>query len=386
MGEHDDNSLTAQLVVQRLAMPGVLDHTPVQRKYERLQQGTVKHELTAQLHQRATVSGEAGGSSLVLRRSPEHADASAEGLPVSAGTTSVAAAGSIPISRASSPVVQRAALPGAESTAVTERLASRAHSPGVLAVGSTISRPAATSPFSNAPAFAAQLQSRHGVTSSESAAAAAPVQAAPAPPISRAPAGVIRRQVDAANSTASPSSHDTASVVPALSPVSRGMGAASASAEATADKPMLARKAFPASAVGGTVRQADMPQAGNGSPAAPDLRMAVSPQVPGIPMIPAARPLLSAGSAAGEPLVLRRKLAAPAQSSTPFPTFMPPAGVELPREETPAPLQSKPNPYVAMKAGAQTGSDIDRIADEVARRLMRRLEIERERKGIRQWR
>jgi hypothetical protein len=389
MNDYDDNSLTAQLVVQRLAMPGVLDHTPVQRKYERLQQGTVRHELAEQLHQRATASGEAGGSSLVWRRSPERVDSNAEGLPVSAGTTSVAAAGSTPISRATSPIVQRSALPGAESTAVTDRLTSRAHSPGVLAVGSTgstISRPAATSSFSNAPAFAAQLQSRHGVTSSESAAAAAPVQAAPAPPISRAPAGVIRRQVDAANSTASPSSHDTASVVPALSPVSRGMGAASASAEATADKPMLARKAFPASAVGGTVRQADMPQAGNGSPAAPDLRMAVSPQVPGIPMIPAARPLLSAGSAAGEPLVLRRKLAAPAQSSTPFPTFMPPAGVELPREETPAPLQSKPNPYVAMKAGAQTGSDIDRIADEVARRLMRRLEIERERKGIRQWR
>jgi hypothetical protein len=104
-------------------------------------------------------------------------------------------------------------------------------------------------------------------------------------------------------------------------------------------------------------------------------------------MMPVARPLLSAGSAAGAPLVLRR-MAAPAQSSTPFSTVMPPAGVQLPREETPAPapLQSKPNPYVATKAGAQSGSDIDRIADEVGRRLMRRLEIERERKGIRQWR
>jgi hypothetical protein len=103
-------------------------------------------------------------------------------------------------------------------------------------------------------------------------------------------------------------------------------------------------------------------------------------------MMPAARPLLSAGSAAGGPLVLRRMLAAPAQSSSPFPTVMPPPTVQLPREETPAPLQQKPNPYGETNAGAQTGSDIDRIAEEVGRRLMRRLEIERERKGIRQWR
>jgi hypothetical protein len=36
--------------------------------------------------------------------------------------------------------------------------------------------------------------------------------------------------------------------------------------------------------------------------------------------------------------------------------------------------------------GAHTGAEIDRIAEEVGRRLMRRLRIERERKGIRQWR
>jgi hypothetical protein len=103
-------------------------------------------------------------------------------------------------------------------------------------------------------------------------------------------------------------------------------------------------------------------------------------------MMPAARPLLSAGSAAGAPLVLRRMLAAPAQSSPSLPTVMPPATVQLPREETPAPSQKNPDPAPATKVGAHTGSDIDRIAEEVGRRLMRRLEIERERKGIRQWR
>jgi hypothetical protein len=376
MSGQNDNSLTARLV-QRLAVAGVLDRTPVQRRYERLQQGMVKHELTEQLHQRATASGDADGSSFVWRRSPERTDASAEGLPVSPGTASVAAASSTPISRVSSPavpVVQRATLPGAESAAVTERLMSRAQSPGVLAVGSTISRPAATSSFSDAPAFAAHLQSRYGPTSSASAATA-PVQAAPAPSISRAPAGVIRRQVDAANSTTSPSRHDTASVAPASSPVSPGIGAA----------PMLARKAPAVSAMGRTLPLAG-PLAGTGSPAAPDSRTADSPQTAGIPMMPAARPLLSAGSAAGAPLVLRRMLAAPAQSSSPFPTVMPPPTVQLPREETPSRPQQKPDPAVATKVGAHTGSDIDRIAEEVGRRLMRRLEIERERKGIRQWR
>ena len=57
MSGQNDNSLTARLV-QRLAVPGVLDRTPVQRRYERLQQAMVKHELTEQLHQRATASGE----------------------------------------------------------------------------------------------------------------------------------------------------------------------------------------------------------------------------------------------------------------------------------------------------------------------------------------
>jgi hypothetical protein len=65
---------------------------------------------------------------------------------------------------------------------------------------------------------------------------------------------------------------------------------------------------------------------------------------------------------------------------------MPPAVVQLPREETPSPLQQKPEPPVAKSMGAHTGAEIDRIAEEVGRRLMRRLRIERERKGIRQWR
>jgi hypothetical protein len=377
MSGHD--SLTARLAVQRLAMPGVLDRTPAQRRHERLQQGTVRHELTERLHQRATASGEAGGSSFVWRRSPERADATAEGLPVpAAATTSVPVAISTPISRANSPVVQRATLPGAESEAVTARLTSRAQAPGVVAAGSTISRPAATGSFSNAAAFAGHLQSRYGVTSSE-AAAAAPVQAAPAPSISRAPTGVVRRQVDAATSTAPPAGHDTASVVPALSPVSLGIAAA----------PTVAREAAAASALGSTLPLLGTlsgPPAGHGLLATPDSRTPDSPRAPGIPMMPAPRPSLSAGSAAGVPLVLRRMLAAPASSSTVLPTVMPPPTVQLPREETPAPLRQKPDSAVAMKAGADTGSDVGRIAEEVGRRLMRRLEIERERKGIRQWR
>ena len=330
MSAHD--SLTARLAGQRLAMPGVLDRTPLQRRYEGLQQGTVTHDLTERLHQRATASGEAGGGSFVWRRSPERAEASAEGLPASAVTTSVPAANSTSISRASSPVVQRATLPGTESATVTGRLTSRAQSPGLLAVGSTISRPAAAGAFSNAPAFAAQLQSRYGVISSESAAAPAPVQATPAPSISRGPLGVVRRQVDAATSTTPLSSHATASVVPALSPVSRGRLAAA--------RP--ARTAPEVSAMSGTSPLAG-PLAGNGSPAAPDSRTAGSPRVPGIPVMPAARPLLSAGSRAGTPFVLRRMLAAPAQSSTPLPTVLPPPGVQLPREETPSPAQQKPD-------------------------------------------
>ena len=103
-------------------------------------------------------------------------------------------------------------------------------------------------------------------------------------------------------------------------------------------------------------------------------------------MMPAAGPLVSAGSAAGAPLVLRRMLAAPAQSNALVPAVLPPAVVQLPREETPSPSQQKLEPPVAGKLAAHTGSDIDRITEEVGRRLMRRLRIERERRGIRQWR
>jgi len=238
-------------------------------------------------------------------------------------------------------------------------------------VGNTISRPAATGSFSNAPAFAEHLQSRYGVSSSEVAAAAAPVPAASTLSISRAPAGVVRRQVDVATPTAPASSHESASVVPSLSRVSRGISAA----------PMPPGKALAAGTMAGT-----LPLAGDGSLAAPDPRPADTPRVPGIPMMPAAHPLLSAASAAGAPLVLRRMLAAPAHSSTPLPTVMPPAVVQLPREETSSPSQPTPEPVAATRAAVHTGSDIDRIAEEVGRRLMRRLEIERERKGIRQWR
>ena len=103
-------------------------------------------------------------------------------------------------------------------------------------------------------------------------------------------------------------------------------------------------------------------------------------------MLSAARPLLSAGSSAGAPLVLRRMLAAPVQSSTPVPAVLPPAVFQLPREETPSPLPPQPVAPVAQAMGARAESEIDRIAEEVGRRLMRRLRIERERKGIRQWR
>jgi hypothetical protein len=79
-------------------------------------------------------------------------------------------------------------------------------------------------------------------------------------------------------------------------------------------------------------------------------------------------------------------LAAPVQSSTPVPAVLPPAVVQLPREETPSPLRQQLEPPVAKKLDAHTGSDIDRLAEEVGRRLMRRLRVERERRGIRQWR
>ena len=108
--------------------------------------------------------------------------------------------------------------------------------------------------------------------------------------------------------------------------------------------------------------------------------------MPGIPMPAEARPPLPAGSAAGAPLVLRRTLAAPSHSIAPLPTIVPPGAVQLPREEAPAPLPQRLDAAVAGRVGADPGSDIDRIAEEVGRRLMRRLEIERERKGIRQWR
>lgn len=238
-------------------------------------------------------------------------------------------------------------------------------------MGSTISRPAAPGSLNNVPAFAAHLQSRYGATPSDGAPAT-PVPAAPVLSISRAPAGVVRRQADSSSPTASPSSsHDSASVVPASSRASRAIAAA----------PMPPHHAPAVTAMAGT-----LPLAGTRSLAAADSRNADSSRVADLPMTPAARPLLSAGSAAGGPLVLRRKLATPAQSSTTVPAVLPPAVVQLPREETPSASQRNLEPLAAQRLAPDTGSDIDRITEEVGRRLMRRLQIERERRGIRQWR
>src|SRR5215218_1872158 len=247
MARHDDHSPIARLASERLAMPGVVDRAPAEGRYERLQQGTVKQELTERLSRRATASGDGGGASLVWRRSSAPAAPSADGLPapVTPGSVpvtarSVPAPGSGPGSRTNSPVVQRATASEAETSAVTARLASWAQSPGVLATGSTISRPAEAGSFSNAPAFAASLQSRYGVTSSDAAAAVAPAQAAaPTLSISRAAAGVVRRQVETSSATAPPSSHGSGSVVQTSSRASRLAAAA----------PLLARQAPAATAM-----------------------------------------------------------------------------------------------------------------------------------------
>jgi hypothetical protein len=103
-------------------------------------------------------------------------------------------------------------------------------------------------------------------------------------------------------------------------------------------------------------------------------------------MTPATRPLVPAGSAAASPMVLRRMLAAPASSGTVLPGVLPLAAVQASREEPPSPLPQRPAPRAATGVHTPTAPDIDRIAEEVGRRLVRRLEIERERKGIRQWR
>jgi hypothetical protein len=379
MSRRDESTLTARRAAQRLHRPGVLDRTPVEQRYERPHQGAVVHELTDRLHQRAEAAGEAGGTSFVWRRSPAAADASADGLmmPVTSASVPTAppivpATSSTPLSRTTAPVVQRAALPEPEAAAMTARLTSRAQSSGLLAAGSTISRPAAAGVVGDAPSFAVSLQSRYGVTLADAAGASAPVRVVPASSLSSAPAtGVIRRQAETSMATSRSSSHDGAGALPTLSGASRGLTAA----------PMPAHET-PAGSPVASAR----PLMGTGSFTALDSPAAGSLSRPGMPVAHAARPPVPAASAAGSPLVLRRMLAAPVSSGTVLPGVLPPAAVQAPREETLSPLPPRPAPPTVKEVKAPAGADIDRIAEEVGRRLMRRLEIERERRGIRQWR
>jgi hypothetical protein len=349
---------------ERLTAPGVVNRAPVLSRYDRLQQPLPTSALADRLHQRAAHAEQADGSALVWRRASITANAFLPEPPPSADVGHATTPSVEPpppstdVGHATTPSVREpppvrpsvsAAVPAGRTATPTlvQRLAQRQHAPATVTVADSIQHATGEYPEIAAASLSQQVRARHGVER----AAAPPVGRAAVPTTAAsAPVGVMR-QADLTLRRRAQHTPDVAALRsvtrPAPLPIS------------------IARK-----------REASESRA-NSIPAT------TAPSAPAIALAPAA-------PNAAMPLVLRR-VAAPvpaSPSAPPVPYGIPSSSAGA--EELTRAAQSEGTvsaPHAAAASAAEGGhGDIDRIAEEVERRLRQRLEIERERRGIRSWR
>lgn len=369
----NDESIEA-IAADRLTMPGVVDREPVLDRYDRLQHPIPASALADRLHQRAAHSDASEGQALVWKRSriaPGAVVTETPMTPRAMGIATAAEASSVPVSApAHSPSVQRSAVSTqiSPTPAVVQRLIQRQHAPGVVAAAESTAQSTAQPSTVATSTIASKLHARHGSDKRQPVSIARSMTSS-----GSAGPSVVMRHVD-------PAKEEHSSAELALSdgvvPIS------------------IARK--PLSVVGATVnRKADLksglPHVTPVTPMAPVAHIARTADVTS--PISTARPAHTVGraslpSASSTPLVLQRVAAPlPASPSTPPIPYAMPSSTAVAEELTRAAQSEKPSGTPHVAAAAHTGSsDIDRMAEEVQRRLRHRLEIERERRGIRSWR
>jgi hypothetical protein len=340
------------IAARRLAAPGVVDREPVLSLYDRLQHPLPASGLVDRLHQRAAHAEQANGSALVWQRTSIASNAFVAEPPPSADVGHATTP-----SMQRPPPVQRSvfAVPISTTAAPTfvQRLAQRQQAPGNVAIADSSAQAVTESPAIAKGTLSAQGHTRAGV---ETGASVRPGRTTTPSTTTSAPVTVMR-QVD---STVTRHTQQ----MPLASSANRSSNPVRA--EVAALPISVARKHDVSAA----------PRSGTQAETARTVSISTEALAPSSP-------------SAATPLVLRR-VAAPVPASPlspPVPYAMPSSSAvadELTHAAQPAGAANAPHAAAAVAQGGH--ADIDRIAEEVERRLRLRLEIERERRGIRSWR
>jgi hypothetical protein len=370
MSNDDHDESIATIAARRLAAPGVVDREPVLRLYDRLQHPLPTSALADRLHQRAAHAEHADASSLVWQRTSFAANAF---MPAPPPTPYIGHATTPSVRQP--PPVQRSltAAPVATATAPTlvQRLAERQHAPGVVTVAERIANSTSESPAVATDTLSRPVQKRYGL---ETATSPSVIRTATPTTASSVPALVMRK----ADSTDTRSMQQT----PLASVVSRSSNPTLPAATASTSMPMsIARKhdasTAPSSSISGEPSR---------SAVASSRAISAIASAPSAPVIA----LASSAPSTASPLVLRRVAApVPASPSMPPTPYVMPSSSAVADELTRAAHAegAVSAPHAAAGATAHgSNPDIGRLAEEVERRLRLRLEIERERRGIRSWR
>lgn len=383
-------SFADRLVVQRLVAPGVLDRRALQRTHDQFSQAAGAHDL-ARLHRRIESTSPSTGTLLLARGdrlvAPDDAAplAGSPNAPITMGGDAPVSAVSRGAPSALVGNLVARTTPGmtSASTAVARRVADShgladtsrttarlfARSEGAHALPSAGSSPVAVSA---APASVVQRVADHTVGAGRVSAPGEPVAAmhdASATSVIPSPASLSRVNADLRAS----STRDLQlpiGTTPTAMRSSSAVETANPSVPLSATMP-VARHASPTSAIGGS-----MPLLVQRATAATRSSGVSAPG--GVTILP------STTAVAPSQLVLRKPdaVAAPAvQSTTPSASAQP--AVARGDRAAASGAESAPNAGAWSQANERS---IDWIAEQVGQRLVRRLEIERERMGVRQWR
>jgi len=362
MDSNDDAVETR--AAQRLRAPGVIDRAPAQQLGARLQRAATGYGLTDRLLRRALPGPEATQPALAWRRA-----APAGGADEGTATWPVAPATAMPsVDRVQAPLLSRRAAPGASTTV-----------PGVPGTRAVDHPPRGRQAPRLADSDSAALAIGNPVSMQRPSLQASP--GLPMPPSSPTPL-VQRQAADAPPAAPRAASRSPDGGTPHPSPATRtGTGLASVtrppSFAATGSVPLV------------VARRAATPVDRLAAAASPAIGTAKAGPGPAATPLSSARPIAAPAAPAAAELTLQRSVDVTARAAragpVAFATSAAPPADELARDATAA-APDEPGAAPLPSLAPEAPADIDWIAEQVGRRLQRRQEIERDRKGNRTWR
>jgi hypothetical protein len=347
------DALVQRLVTDRVSAPGVLNRQHLERAHERFSQPARSHDL-GRLHRRIEAASPNTASLPLVRidRSVEPAAAS-EARPSNAVATPV---GQYSVVRTAT----RAQPTDAPASAFVGALVAR-QAPTITRTSELVARRVA-----ELPGIIGSRPSATRLMERSRSSAAAPSAGVPTP--------VVQRVADTRDSASARSVSATGPANPATTPLVVMRTASKEPAPPTAPRTASATTALPRASVRTAAHDS-----------APLLwrKVDASAQAPVVSAVRSTT-VSPQGGAASLPLVFRK----PDVHATPSPSR---SGVQAPSTTSPNGVKAhKPAPpKAAPRIGAAAvadGLNLDWITEQVGTRLARRLEIERERMGVRPWR